>query len=66
MMKTYPRTFIQTDVNSTAELNVGTFGELEGSEFRRQEITVHSVEIFEQIRIDGTPAGKLCYDKKFD
>lgn len=59
-MKPYPWTFIQADVNGTAELNVGAFRELEGSEFRRQEIAIHGVEIFEQVRIDRAPARKFC------
>lgn len=58
-MKTYPWTFIQADVNGAAELNIGALRELEGSEFRRQEIAVHGVEIFEQVRIDGASARKL-------
>jgi len=59
-MKLYPWTLIQADVNGATELNVGTFREFEGPEFRRQEVAVHGIEIFEQVRIDGAPARKLC------
>lgn len=59
-MKPYPWTLVQADVNGASELNIGAFRELEGSEFRRQEIAVHGVEVFEQVRIDGAPARKLC------
>lgn len=49
----YPLAFIQADINGTAELNVSAFRELESAEFRRQEVAVHGVEVFEQVGIDG-------------
>lgn len=58
-MKSYPWTLIQADVNGAAKLNIGALRELEGSEFCRQEVAVHGVEIFEQVGIDGAPARKL-------
>lgn len=50
-----PWTLVQADVNGAAELDVGAFRKLEGPEFRRQEVAIHGVEIFEQVRIDGAP-----------
>lgn len=59
-MRPYPWALIQADINGAAELDIGAFWELEGSEFRRQEVTVHGIEIFEQVRVDGAPVCKLC------
>lgn len=50
---TYPLALVQTDVNGTAKLNVSAFRELESTEFRRQEVAVHGVEVLEEIRIHG-------------
>lgn len=48
---------VQADVNSATELDVSAFWKLESAEFRRQKVTVHSVEILEQIRIHGATGG---------
>lgn len=56
----YPLAFIQADINGTAELDVSALRELESAEFRRQEVAVHGVEVFEQVRIDGAPVCGIC------
>lgn len=54
-MKPYPWTFIQADIDGPAKLDVSTFRKFESSKFRRQEIAIHGIKVFEQVRIDGTP-----------
>lgn len=55
---TNPSALVQTDVNGAFELHVGRLRELERPEFRSQEIAVHRVEVFEQIRVDRTAGNK--------
>lgn len=50
-MYTNPSALVQTDVNSAFELHVRGLWELECPEFRGQEIAVHRIEVFEQVRI---------------
>lgn len=52
----YPRTAVQTDVDSTAEEDVIAFGKFESSETGRQRIAIDRIEILKEIRIDWTPA----------
>lgn len=54
-LNTYSFAFVQANIYSTFELDVGWFGELECFEFGGKEISIDSVEVFEQVRIHSTP-----------
>ena len=50
-MDAYPGTSVETDVDGAAEQDEVAFRELEGAETGRDEIAVHCVEVFEQVRV---------------
>lgn len=51
LKSTYPLAFVYANVHCALELYVCAVWKFESSKFSRQEVAVHCVEVFEQIRI---------------